>query len=167
MAVFGLTSYDFNPPLYQGQVKSTCRAEIHSGISEVPIPQGIVVVVGSTDELIALPSAAGQSVLGISCFTSMYEPVKITLADNSIVRGYPASVQVPYVRSGIVGVPAETAMSLSDTVYFRHTANGPGKLLVGAIRNDDDTAFADELTSAKVRKPCNAGEICELEINKP
>ncbi len=63
---------------------------------------------------------------------------------------------VPLMEAGKIYVMIEEDVVEGDPVYTRHTANGAGKLVIGACRNDDDGAKALLVKGAKF---CGAGTL--------
>lgn len=57
---------------------------------------------------------------------------------------------VPLMEKGKIYVMIEEDMAVGDAVYARHTANGAGKLVIGAVRNDIDVDKCVLVKGAKV-----------------
>lgn len=62
---------------------------------------------------------------------------------------YPAKEAVMVMNKGRIWVAIEEDIAVGDAVYVRHTANGSGKLRLGAFRNDSDSSNCDQLTNAR------------------
>lgn len=56
---------------------------------------------------------------------------------------------VPLLEKGKIHVMIEEDVAAGDPVYARHTANGAGKLVIGACRNDIDVDKAILIKGAK------------------
>lgn len=121
------------------------------------------VVVNSNEGLSAHPSAASQVVLGIVAHSHATESKQDGDEPN-----YAAKETANVLRKGYIWVQIEETIAIGDAVFFRHTANGVGKLRLGAFRNDADTATCDQLSGARwVRGGTAAEGIALLEINLP
>lgn len=127
------------------------------------LPYGRAVVYTGVGDEIEVVSAAGQDIAGISVWSSIYEDA-LDAQGNS---GYPDHRSVVVMARGEIFVIVETAVALADPVYFRHTANGAGKLVLGRFRNDDDAASGtvELLANARWTQAAAAGEIAKLSIN--
>lgn len=90
------------------------------------------------------PTATGQQPLGV---VAASQAVMMDSADA--LPGYPAKHTVNVMRKGYIWVAIEEDIAIGDAVYFRHTANGAGKLNLGSFRNDADSATCDQLTNAR------------------
>lgn len=130
-----------------------------------PIPFGLAVVkrtgAGTTDRSCTLPSAAGETFLGVVERTpSNIDPLGAYAGD----RAAPFST-LSVGQTGTWLVQVETAVAAEDPVFFRHTATGSQQ--VGAWRNDADTATADEVTGARFKNSALAGGYAELALRRP
>lgn len=137
-------------------------AVIQAATAQQPIPFGLAVVkrtgAGTTDRSCMLPSAAGQILLGIAeRQTQLTNPVA---PDDKIA---PLSI-MSVGHQGTWYVKVEVDVDAEDPAFFRHTASGSNTLL-GAWRNDADTATADAATGCKFKTSALAGNIAELYLN--
>lgn len=151
--------------LYEGQVYSTVsktiRTRLNSGNAVIPF--GRALVQGTNADEALLPSGGSGVFVGIAVLTQAYEVVK----DSSGDVGYPADVAMDVLDQGDIVVYVEEAVAPGDAVYFRHTANGAGKAIVGRFRNDADTATCTQVTNARwISKTAGAG-LAILNINLP
>jgi hypothetical protein len=119
---------------------------------------------------------AALATLSITDFMgiAIRKPVKTTLSFTNIY-GYPGqtsnAVEASYVdgemvevlQEGGIIVYSETAMTERDPVYVRITS-GAGGALLGAFRNDADTASAVLIPGARVRRNCGAGGPCWIYL---
>lgn len=103
-------------------------------------PAGIYVH-ESDDELCDVPSTALHITKGRGGILR-YAPDR---APNTNGLHWAAGDQTTYCKRGPMTVLTEEAVSDGDPVYVRHTANGAGKLQVGAFRNDADGDAAEAL----------------------
>lgn len=114
------------------------------------------------EEAIKHPDATGFASLGVVAATHAIES-----QDDGEEPNYPAEDAVTVINKGRVWVAIEEDVAVGDDVYCRHTANGAGKLRLGAFRNDDDTANADQITNARWVKGGTAADgvaLLELDI---
>lgn len=124
-----------------------CR--IRTGKMLVAAPFGIFVTKGANEGEVELPNAAGDKIAGLLVHTHHIDrtnlPAGMDINANDIV---------PVCESGRCYVLIEEDMAEDDPVYVRVTANGAGKLQLGAVRNDADNNGADTcvlLKGASVR----------------
>lgn len=101
------------------------------------IPAGIGVCQAATAGELKLPDSATAKLLGIVLNTFNRNP-----GDGSVSLSSTAAIvdtaQANIREQGAVYVTVEEAVAVTDPVYMRHTANGAGKLQLGAFRNDRD-----------------------------
>lgn len=132
---------------------------ISKACEDANIPFGRLVVRGTADSQCALPSATGDSPLGITLFTHKEQNVDGTTTYNQ----YDA---VNVARKGVVFVKPETAVSAGDAVYFRHTA-GAGDLTVGRFTDSAAVANADLLVGAVYDSDRDSDGFAKVSINLP
>ena len=135
---------------------------ITTGVNQsTSLRAGIVVVQGGTnDRGIIRPAGTGGIVAGVVMWQEN--------VDNQALAGeevWPVNSAVPLVETGDVVCYGEVAMAKDDPVFFRHTAAGAEVL--GAIRNDADTADADEITAARVKYPSTGAGPVVITMNLP
>jgi hypothetical protein len=157
---------------YEGQIASTqwyqyirgTLEEVTNG-SDSYLPWGRFVVEkpGGGSREIALPSATGQRILGVTPFSDRFMRL------SKEVTGYPPKQSAAYLAKGVIFLRAETAMTRNGDVYVRHTANTvPGQFeAIGRVRNDADSGKADLLASVRVLDTVVAGQIFSLELDLP
>ena len=125
------------PGVVQGDVPVLERTAVN--LTGEPLPFGTAVVWDATKGQIAKPSAAGQTFIGFFCRRDLYEYDKVSFgsgADEIIAPAFPAEKkEVAYLEMGELFCYAETDFKKYEAVYFRHTAAGAGKLIVGAVGN--------------------------------
>ncbi|MGK7892355.1 MAG: hypothetical protein AB4372_01560 [Xenococcus sp. (in: cyanobacteria)] len=157
---------------YPGQVLSgqhrTFTKGTYEGITNgesgyLPFGRFIVDKTGGEVGEIALPSATGQALRGVSVFADSEEKA----SDGT--SGFPPKRPATFLFGGIIAVKAETAMVRGGAIYVRHTdAGSPGTFdACGRVRNDADSGNADLLptTEGKVLFDCAAGDICRIELD--
>ena len=141
------TSYSIDIPAfsYPGQLANLMHSRIQTAMAvAAPIPYGLLVVrdVGNSSGVMQagkLPSASGdvvaKNILGISVADQ-------ARAQNPGVAAaqYAQLDAVPCLKEGEIVVQPEADVTIvdGDPVYARITANGAGKLQLGAFRNDAD-----------------------------
>lgn len=146
IALAGLIDRAFNPT----EVDSyTVASSVATGI-----PEGVAVKFVTADDTIALPAATGDVTgapfVGITARLTAREPHNATVVQDGGLVMYPALAQVPVLRSGCIWVSPEAGGTAKGTAVFaRFTANGAGKLQLGALRSDADTANAVAIPGAK------------------
>lgn len=126
----------------------------------------------------AQTAGGGTATVGVSAITAltaadflgvaMRQPIKSSIATGSIYGGLPGitstTVTADYVdgesvsvlRRGDLWVYTEEALSEGDDVYVR-IASGAGGSVLGAFRNDADSASCVQVVGAKVRRDATAG----------
>lgn len=158
------TNYDYISiaPYREGQIASAYPTAKRTGLNNTGalIPFGRVVVADTDEGDVKLPDATGQLLLGITFIEQLYEQDG-TATDS----GFPDKRQLDYLTKGDIGVYVEEAVAITDGVYFRHTANGAGKDVIGRFRTDSDTATCDQIVNARWVKGAGAGEIAVLNID--
>lgn len=96
---------------------------------------GVAVVYDSAGK-VKLPAAATDEVGGILCMEFDHDPLALaSKADGiGVLSGDPVSV----MEEGKIYVITEEDVVENDPVYCRHTANGAGKLILGAFRKSSE-----------------------------
>lgn len=107
---------------------------------------GTFVTKGANEGEVKMLTGAGDKIAGLLVHTHHIDvtnlPAGKDVNQNDIV---------PVAESGRFYALIEEDMAEDDAVYVRHTANGAGKLQLGAIRNDNDGGNAVLLKGASVR----------------
>lgn len=138
--------------------------------SGVVIPFGRPVVYAGNNINMELPSATGQVIIGITYLDRIFEDAVDANGDS----GIPNNKHFSYLTKGDIFVRTEVDIAHNDPVYFRHTANGVGKSVIGRFRNSADTATCDLLPNARflpIYENTNgaviakAGELVILSLN--
>ena len=122
------------------------------------VPFGYGVVEGSEEGVSELPTATGGNKFdGVTLHTHAIEEV-------SGVRQYLEHDAMSVMRKGRVWVHAETAISIGDAVYCRHTESGTKK--PGAFRNDSDSSKAFQITTARwLSETSSTDQLALLQID--
>lgn len=160
------TSYSIDIPAfsYPGQLANLMRSRIQTALAvAAALPYGLLIVrdtVNSSALMQAgrLPNAAGDivalKILGISVAD------QARAQDPSVASAqYPIQSAVPCLKEGevVVQPEADVAIAAGDQVYARVTANGAGKLQLGAFRNDADGGNATLVPNAVWLSAIGAG----------
>lgn len=107
--------------------------------SGVVIPFGRPVVFSGNNINMELPSEADQVIIGITYLDRVFEDAIDSAGDS----GIPNKKHFSYLTKGDIFVRTEVDIAHNDPVYFRHTANGAGKSVIGRFRNDADLDGTD------------------------
>lgn len=170
------TSYAINIPAftYPGQLANLMRSRVQTALAvAAAIPYGLLVVrdAGNSsgmDQAGKLPSAGGDvvalNILGISVAD------QARAQDPSVASAqYPIGSAVPCLKMGEVAVvpEADTPVVAGGPVYARITANGAGKLQLGAFRADADGGNAVLVPNAVFESASAAeGGFAVISINQ-
>lgn len=130
------------------------------------VPYGLAIVYDNGNGDYRLPSATGQKFAGITFRADIYEEAERDYGSGIILAGYPADVntRINIVKVGLVPVIIDTAFTPNDDLFFRHTANGTGKEVVGRFTTSADTGTADAVTRSEILTSGDAGEIGIVRI---
>lgn len=126
------------------------------------IPFGVAVADIAGDEgTIQLPASSGAKICGIA-------QRSLTVEENaaSVENAYPAKSMCAVVKKGRVWVTVEKAVTVDDSVFVRHTANG-GNTQKGAFRDDNDSGNALQITNARFITSTSGAGLAVVEINLP
>ena len=129
---------------------------ISRSVETAEIDFGLAVVRGTADDQCILPSATGQSFLGITARTIAGD------ADTAGDRKYQVNESANILDEGVIYAICEDGCSPGDDVFFRHTT-GTGSV-IGALRTDADTATADQISNAVWDTTTAAGEIGRVKL---
>lgn len=145
-----------------GQVSSGTHSDIATRYAEGACPVGLGLVAGTSG---ALQQAKTP--------TSTVAPTAVTflgvahLDSSREVADYADGEVMGVVRKGRVWVAYEpdTVPTPDTQAYIRHTANGAGKLVLGAFRANADTSNASAVPGGYFRRLDTAAGLVELELN--
>lgn len=163
------TTYGFytDTDFLEGSISTTtpCKTRSAANQTAAVLPYGALLVVDSSG-VVQLPSATGQKPVGVCIRRDIREFAE----DANNRAGYPADARAfEYLESGDVAVYMETAFDPTSAVFFRHTANGAGKDVIGRFRVDNDGASGtvDQLLGVSIQNSGAAGELALLTLNLP
>lgn len=101
-------------------------------IAQVVIPAGRLVVPGTTEKQLKLPTSAAEvaKAMGVSVLMPLKSESGTDFGINEAVL---------FCEDGVVWVVVEEAVADGDPALARHTANGAGKDVLGRFRTTADT----------------------------
>ena len=129
---------------------------ISRSVETAEVDFGLAVVRGTADDQCILPSATGQSFVGITARTIA------GTADTAGDRKYQVGETANLLDEGVIYAICEDGCIPGDDVFFRHTS-GTGTV-IGALRTDADTASADQIANAVWVTTTAAGEIGRVKL---
>lgn len=155
------TSYtqDFGRAL-EGQECGVGARAAASRQAEGALDFGRVLVEGTAYPQAQLPSTASETVVGVAVRTAAYR-------DDAAATDVLDGEDVACLRQGEIYMYAEEAVASGDPVFFRHTANGAGKLILGRVRNDNDSSNCDQLAGARFIETTAAAGLVRVALNLP
>lgn len=150
-------------PAYEGQRVDLQVTNINSKTVETSagIPFGRAVVRGTNDDGCVLPSATGQTFVGITEMTSAGNE------DGSSLHQYEEYREANVIDFGGVWCYTEQSVVPGDAVYFRHTAGASPIDVVGRFRKDASGGDADLIQGAQWETTTAAGGIGKIKLNAP
>lgn len=167
------TTYQKIPdPSFQGMLADNGLHDVASAAYEAKAagsaPFGVGMVVGSSDAQCALPSGANDVFLGVAAHRFIAPG---TVGSNAFTgeQGIEDTQTVDALRKGRIWVVVEDAVDPGDSVFVRHTANGAGKLQLGAFRGaDNDGGKAIDVSAFCAWRSTTTGAgLAVLEVNAP
>lgn len=163
------TSVSFTPnAAIPGDVHGDIGASLTRAASVV-MQGGLLVVTTSNDDDCKLPTTGND-------ITSVLKPLGITRSNVARDPNFPSGGtagftyqigdSVEIVSRGRVWVTVEEAVSPSDDVYVRHTANGDNTQR-GAFRTSSDSSNAALLAGARYLTTASANGVALVDLNLP
>lgn len=149
-----------------GQLNDVGPADIVTRFSAVDLVFGRFVSKHDAVGKVKLPAAGGDiaaaTLEGVVVATQAIE----SIADG-LLPHYKANDAANILRKGRIWVYSETAFSLTDVLFIRHTTNGA--LVPGNVRNDADTANAASAATLpiKVLSTLTAAGNLLIEVSLP
>ena len=146
---------------------NTTAAVTQANATSAPIPFGRAVLLsGESDEGDALCKLVDANkpaaIFGISVYTATFEKSRPDSAFERNPSQYPPNSIVNVLREGRIFVETEAAVSVGDSVYVRHTADGALDQL-GGFAGDSGTGLA-ELTNCKWVRGSNSDGLAVLQV---
>jgi hypothetical protein len=132
---------------------------------EAAQPAGVIVSQGSADDGAVVPASAGA--VAAATGVVAYNPLQPAPSDDATTNDFPANSVAEVVRDGAIWVVCEDSIAAGAQVYCRHTANGAGKLQLGAVRSDEDTAHAALLPNCRAITTSTGAGVIKLRVNLP
>lgn len=134
-------------------------SELRSGrTAEVVIPAGRLVVPGTTDKQLKLPTSAAE--VATAYGVSVLMPLK-----SEVSTDFAIGEAVLYLEDGEMWVYSETAVTDGQPALARHTANG-GNTVLGRFRMGADTGAA-AVPSARFRGTTAAPGLAKVKFDLP
>jgi len=147
---------------FEGQKVDLQLANIISKTCETSdIPFGRAVVRGTGDDQCLLPSATGQSFVGVTLHTT--DGVEQADGDHLYEQYREANI----LDFGEIWVYTEQSVVPGDAVYFRHTADTAPLNIVGRFRKDASGGDADLIQGAAFTSTTAAGAYAKVKLNAP
>lgn len=128
--------------------------------SAVPFGVGVV---RYAEKSVKLPASATADFAGVIIHHHARNQWGMSV-ESSDKSAEPAAATMAVMSEGRVYVAPEQAVAFGDPVYMRITANGAGKLQLGAFRKDSDSGNAILLKSARWYTGCDANGVAQLEV---
>lgn len=142
-----------------------------SKVALAAIDFGLFVAKRAADaaETCRAPGATGDvTTSGLLLGVAMKDQTRRTATGGASTSGYAIDDLVTIARKGVIWVTCEEAMAIGDSVFVRFAA-GAGGTVLGAVRNDADTATCVAVPngSCSVAVPSSAAGIVGLNVNLP
>ncbi len=139
-------------------------SELRSGrVAEVAIPAGRLVVPGTAQHQLKLPTSAAEvaTARGVSVLMPLKGEPTTANANNDFAIGE----AVLYCEDGVMWVYSETAVTDGQPALARHTANG-GNTVLGRFRMGADTGAA-AVPSARFDGTTSAPGLAKVKFDLP
>lgn len=142
-----------------------CRIRTAKMVEAGGAPFGIFVTKGANAGEVEYPNALGDKICGLLVHTHHIDRTNLAAGMDINVNDI-----VPVAEEGRFYALIEEDMVEDDPVYVRVTANGAGKLQLGAVRNDVDNNGADTCVilkgaSIRVGGTLAAGAVAVVAFN--
>lgn len=135
-----------------------------SKVADANMPAGVFVVQSATGKHNAKQTASATDVLNTRGVAELQEMVEPASDGSDITAGCPFTI----IRTGECWVKIDGDVVADGPVFVRHTANGAGKDVLGAVRGDADTSTAEELKTARVQRAAVAADgMALIRFNTP
>jgi len=174
MALPTQTSYSINfSGAFAGMLGDEPDARVESAINgeSTNLPAGILVVEDSalakTAKLMTAATGAGAKLLGAVVNTFFRDPGNVSAQLSGSTDAYLPGVSLPLLTRGQIWLVSESAFTVNDDVYVRHTANG-GLTQKGAVTSGAGTTTGcRKLVGARVVLNSTAAGVVlvELDVN--
>ena len=139
-------------------------AVLDSKINALAMPAGVFVCYDAADGACKVPAAAAS--VPTTGFGFVKKDVATERQSGQTVD-YPAKAGVTVMRRGRMFVTTEDLSTFGGPVYIRITANGAGKLQLGACRSDADSGNAILLPGCRFIRTLAATGLTEIEYFGP
>jgi 2-keto-4-pentenoate hydratase len=136
-----------------------------SHVTEAAMPAGVLVCQGTADNQCKVPASAAN--VAAARGVVLYNALMPAPGDDATTNDFAAARAVSVMNSGVVWVVCEDAIAAGAAVFCRHTANGGGKLQLGAVRSDADGATAASLPNCRAVSTSTGAGVVKLRVNLP
>lgn len=134
--------------------------EVRSGVvAQVVITPGVLVVPGTTDIQVKLPTSAADVAKGLG--VSLLLQLGYELTDD-----YAIGRNVSYVADGAMWVAVEQAVTRGNQCFARYAA-GAGGTQLGAFRADVDTASAAAVPACRYDSSTVGAGFAKVRVDLP
>lgn len=150
---------------YRGTKAGICVGNHY--VLEAAQPAGVLVSQGTSVDGAVVPASANAVAAAIGAV--VYNPLQPAPSDISTTNDFPANTVAEVVSEGAVWVVCEDSILAGAQVFCRHTANGAGKLQLGAVRSDNDGGGATValLPNCRAVSTSTGAGLIKLRINLP
>jgi hypothetical protein len=136
----------------------------------VGIPPGVMCARGTNDGDAILPATSSALMMGIVGATHDVPIDFLQFTQGMGSDGFQPGVVLNVITRGKAYVVVEQDVTEGDRAYVRYSANGAGKLQLGAFRKDSDgagtSAHAVEVTSqVKFLATVKSGGVCPVSVD--
>lgn len=154
-------AYEYEPgTVVAGLIDGTAPRTIETLVNKSAgaMPFGIAIKENAERSGILL-AAVDDKIVGIVA----HEHLEATSGDGS--AGVPVSKAASVLRKGRIAVVMEDTIAIGGAVYVRHTANGAGKLQLGAFAPTADSGNCRQVLAARVVQGCTGAGVAVLDVD--
>jgi hypothetical protein len=135
-------------------------------VLEAAVPAGVLVCQGATaDNAVKVPSTA--ALVAAAKGVVIYNALMPAPGDDATTNDFAAARAVSIMLEGVIWVVCEDAIAAGAPVFCRYTANGAGKLQLGAVRSDADGGNAASLPNCRAVSTSTGAGVIKLRVNLP
>ena len=138
-----------------------------SHVTEAALPAGVIVCQGTADNAVKVPASAAN--VAAAKGVVLYNALMPAPSDDATTNDFAAGRAVSVMNEGVIWVICEDAIAAGAAVFCRHTANGAGKLQLGAVRSDNDGGGATvaSLPNCRAVTTTTGAGVVKLRVNLP
>ncbi len=134
-------------------------------VLEAAMPAGVIVSQGTADLGAVVPATAAAVVAAIGVV--IYNALLPAPSDDATTNDFAANRAAEVMNEGQIWAVCEDAIAAGAQVYCRYTANGAGKLQLGAVRSDVDGGNAALLPNCRAQSTSTGAGVIKLRVNLP